>query len=165
MPATVSTTEKIQSLQKEFEGYVEVLSPVAKYINDVANGKVPSWAVVDAEEAVLDQLVRCQKANLGDWKRETAACMIEQWRNYKPVVGDNAVWKVCRYMHPGLKMEGPQITSEEFTKVIQIEVPQEEWDLWEEATKTARLHRDEYRHPSKWYEKYGSKFPALRLVV
>jgi len=156
----------IEPLRAELREYCTVFEPIATYINSIADvDHSKPWLVTSEEQCVLDQLEAMAENAESEWIRQAAAKLAEEWKTYKPPIGDStSLFEAISWMSPcGFIDAGCKPTAADFTERTKIEVSQTEWTTYAEMV-FDRQPGDGSR-PQQWWERHAKELPQLSKIA
>lgn len=166
MLSMIQTREDQNLILNELRDYVYCTEPIAQFINDAADGKIPSYRVLMQEQLVAAELHR-RLAAADNEGNEFRQCLlrttIKHWGDSSFRGESSEFFRCCAFVAPQTRPSEYGLTLEQFrewTGFTAEEVPDNEWLEYQRNTLT-----DSALSPQTFWQMQSATSPRLAAAA
>lgn len=159
-----SSPEKVSTIKSQLVDYLEVFSPVANYINAIADTEPAPYAI-SVHERFVKQQCKNEAANDAHPVRQAlAAALLHEWESYESKFGAAFdIFEAIMHLSPVLLDDCEQrMTHREFVKATEMPFEEKEWLDYICLAKQETLIE---ANPLRWWERHKELFPELYPIA
>mmetsp|Transcript_23726 Transcript_23726/g.27465 ORF Transcript_23726/g.27465 Transcript_23726/m.27465 type:complete len:205 (-) Transcript_23726:89-703(-) len=144
---------------------------MATYVNDLANGNVKTFEIIDREQVIKRCLQKCiDRRDTPQFQRDLASKLLNEMNTYHPEGDAESLFRFCRMLSPvrlaDLRTDD-HLSHHAAEKACYFKIPLVEWNMYmrvilEDADYIVAEDEDD---PARWWLERKDTFPILSGIA
>jgi len=165
--ALVQSKEQAEEVRRQLSIYIETFELMATYVNDLANGNVKTFEIIDREQVIKRCLQKCiDRRDTPQFQRDLASKLLNEMNTYHPEGDAESLFRFCRMLSPvrlaDLRTDD-HLSHHAAEKACYFKIPLVEWNMYmrvilEDADYIVAEDEDD---PARWWLERKDTFPIL----